>query len=91
MDLVVATKWFGRMMHSSHFCHDSVQIPQRMVIPGLRDSLTKILHDFELQLQMQAGCRSVMLDSTDELLRRYLSNCARPALIDSEATCILCR
>uniref|UniRef100_F1KSV0 Vacuolar protein sorting-associated protein 41 n=1 Tax=Ascaris suum TaxID=6253 RepID=F1KSV0_ASCSU len=66
------------------------KIPQRMVIPGLRDSLTKILHDFELQLQMQAGCRSVMLDSTDELLRRYLSNCARPALIDGEATCILC-
>ncbi|KHN74077.1 Vacuolar protein sorting-associated protein 41 -like protein [Toxocara canis] len=66
------------------------KIPQRMVIPGLRDSLTKILHDFELQLQMQAGCRSVMLDSTDALLRRFLAQCTQPSLIDSTATCVLC-
>ncbi|VDK49048.1 unnamed protein product [Anisakis simplex] len=66
------------------------KIPERMPIPGLRDSLAKILHDFELQLQMQAGCRSVMLESTDDLLRRFLAQSAQPSLIDNEAKCVLC-
>ena len=33
------------------------KIPPSMVIPGLRDSLVKILHDYALQISLQEGCR----------------------------------
>ncbi|VDD86824.1 unnamed protein product [Enterobius vermicularis] len=68
-----------------------VSIPCDMVIPGLRESLAKILSDYELQVQVQNGCRMVTLEDCSNLFRRFVDACKRPASVKSTSHCVICR
>ena len=37
------------------------RIPMGMVIPGLRDALVKILHDYTLQISLREGCERIFV------------------------------
>lgn len=41
-----------------------------MEIPGLRDSLVKILQDYNLQIELRKGCRDILTTDSVMLLRK---------------------
>ncbi|VDN44439.1 unnamed protein product [Gongylonema pulchrum] len=67
------------------------KIPDQMNIPGLRNSLIKILRDYELLVQMQQGCLQVTHVDSGQLFGKYLSNCKRAVIVDLDSSCALCR
>jgi hypothetical protein len=38
-----------------------LKIENGLEIPGLRDCLVKILQDYNLQMQLQEGCKNIMV------------------------------
>lgn len=68
-----------------------VQIPDQMNIPGLRNSLIKILRDYELLVRMQHGCLQVTQVDSGRLFGKHMSNCKRAVIIDLDKGCGVCR
>jgi hypothetical protein len=80
------------------------QIPAQMRVPALRESLVKIMHDYERQIQFQVGlrkgrwkdcvqdgCRRVTLTDTHELMRRLVDSRRRGVRVDHvTSVCALC-
>lgn len=46
------------------------RIKEGMEIPGLRDSLVKILHDYNLQIMLREGCKKILVSDCFSLLKR---------------------
>uniref|UniRef100_A0A0N5AMX6 RING-type domain-containing protein n=1 Tax=Syphacia muris TaxID=451379 RepID=A0A0N5AMX6_9BILA len=66
------------------------KIPCDMVIPGLRESLTKILQDYEVQVHVQNGCTLVTQEDCNNLLNKYVQACNRPISVKSTSLCVIC-
>ncbi|XP_045596774.1 vacuolar protein sorting-associated protein 41 homolog isoform X1 [Procambarus clarkii] len=66
------------------------QIPKGMEIPGLRDALVKILHDYHLQIELRTGCQRILVSDSSNLLTKLVSaqNAAHPVYGDTE--CAAC-
>eukprot|EP00058_Branchiostoma_floridae_P023305 XP_002608795.1 hypothetical protein BRAFLDRAFT_125598 [Branchiostoma floridae] len=46
------------------------RIPEGLEIPGLRDSLVKILQDFNLQISLREGCKKILVSDCYTLMSR---------------------
>lgn len=67
------------------------KIPPKMEIPGLRDSLTKLLQDYSLQIDLQNGCRSVLLNDTHDSMNILLTTLKSGIRVDSQDLCPVCK
>ena len=56
-------------------------------IPGLRDSLVRILQDYHLQISLQEGCKKILVFDTFSLITRQERIQSRGTCIDKDAQC----
>ncbi|CAL1533068.1 unnamed protein product [Lymnaea stagnalis] len=61
-----------------------------MEIPGLRDSLVKILQDYNLQLSLRDGCRKILVADSFKLLERMVKTRKRGVFVDESQLCPVC-
>ncbi|KAK7067619.1 Vacuolar protein sorting-associated protein 41, partial [Halocaridina rubra] len=56
------------------------RIPNNLEIPGLRDALVRILHDYHLQIQLRTGCQTILAVDGSNLLAKQVAtqNAAMP-------------
>ncbi|XP_061193823.1 vacuolar protein sorting-associated protein 41 homolog isoform X5 [Saccostrea echinata] len=67
------------------------QIQNGMEIPGLRDSLVKILQDYNLQMSLREGCRRILVADSFNLLDRLVKTQRRGVAVDSSQCCPICQ
>ncbi|XP_048755315.1 vacuolar protein sorting-associated protein 41 homolog isoform X2 [Ostrea edulis] len=67
------------------------QIKVGMKIPGLRDSLVKILQDYNLQMSLREGCRKILVADSFNLLDRLVKTQRRGISMDSSQVCPICQ
>ncbi|XP_031573890.1 vacuolar protein sorting-associated protein 41 homolog [Actinia tenebrosa] len=67
------------------------RIPAGMEIPGLRDSLVKILQDYNLQISLREGCKKILVKDSASLMQRLNKVQQRGVSVDEETTCSGCR
>ncbi|XP_027048267.1 vacuolar protein sorting-associated protein 41 homolog [Pocillopora damicornis] len=67
------------------------RIPEGMKIPGLRDSLVKILQDFNLQISLREGCKKILVKDSVSLLQRLSKVQQRGVSVDDETKCPVCQ
>ncbi|KAL5007431.1 hypothetical protein ScPMuIL_016237 [Solemya velum] len=67
------------------------QIQEKMEIPGLRDSLVKILQDYNLQISLREGCRKILVADSFHLLERIIKTQRRGLSVDNHQTCHICQ
>ncbi|KAA0190816.1 Vacuolar protein sorting-associated protein 41 [Fasciolopsis buskii] len=70
------------------------KIPPDMKIPGLRDSLVKLMRNYKLQLELYRNCERILRADRDQLLQRLLKSQSRGIRIDPSKTgtisCLIC-
>ncbi|XP_059151993.1 vacuolar protein sorting-associated protein 41 homolog isoform X2 [Physella acuta] len=66
------------------------KIRKDMEIPGLRDSLVKILQDYNLQLSLRDGCRKILVADSFNLLERLVKTQRRGVFVDGSQLCPVC-
>ncbi|XP_076360932.1 vacuolar protein sorting-associated protein light isoform X2 [Tachypleus tridentatus] len=66
------------------------EIPQGMEIPGLRDSLVKILQDYNLQISLREGCKKILVSDCYGLLERLNKQHRRGIVIQEDQVCQAC-
>eukprot|EP00053_Salpingoeca_punica_P006918 m.64260 g.64260 ORF g.64260 m.64260 type:complete len:248 (+) comp13917_c0_seq1:2-745(+) len=66
------------------------RIPQGMEIPKLRDSLVKIMHDYNLQIELRKGCCDIITNDSIMLLVRLNRQQRMGVAVGSSAACSLC-
>ena len=67
------------------------RIPEGLQIPGLRDSLIKILHDYNLESSLREGFKKILVSDSASLMDRLNKIQRRGAYIGSRAVCCACR
>jgi len=63
------------------------RIQEGQEIPGLRDSLVRILQDYHLQISLQEGCKKILVFDTFSLIARQGRIQNRGAGVDNEVQC----
>ncbi|XP_077978241.1 vacuolar protein sorting-associated protein 41 homolog [Glandiceps talaboti] len=66
------------------------RIREGMVIPGLRDSLVKILQDYNLQISLREGCKKILVSDCFSLMEKLNKIHKRGIRVDDEQTCPTC-
>ncbi|GIY61763.1 vacuolar protein sorting-associated protein 41 homolog [Caerostris darwini] len=66
------------------------RIPDGLEIPGLRDSLVKILHDYTLQISLREGCKKILVSDCYSLLEKLNKLHKRGILVSEDQVCPLC-
>ncbi|XP_076460755.1 vacuolar protein sorting-associated protein 41 homolog [Babylonia areolata] len=66
------------------------RIQNGLSIPGLRDSLVKILQDYNLQISLREGCRKILVADSFNLLERMVKTQRKAILIDDSQSCPVC-
>ncbi|KAH9500097.1 Vacuolar protein sorting-associated protein 41 [Bulinus truncatus] len=66
------------------------RIRRDLEIPGLRDSLVKILQDYNLQLSLRDGCRKILVADSFNLLDRLVKTQKRGIFVDDCQLCPVC-
>lgn len=61
-----------------------------MEIPGLKNSLVKLMHDYSLQVSVQEGCKKILSSDYFNLHDRLVKNQQRGILIDDDQICGKC-
>jgi len=56
-------------------------------IPGLRDSLVQIMHDYQLQVTLQEGCNKILVADCFTLLQRQFHNASRGLEVHEASLC----
>ncbi|XP_065929628.1 vacuolar protein sorting-associated protein 41 homolog isoform X2 [Magallana gigas] len=67
------------------------QIQNGMKIPGLRDSLVKILQDYNLQMSLREGCKRILVADSFNLLDRFVKTQKRAVSVDNGQVCPICQ
>ncbi|KAK3862858.1 hypothetical protein Pcinc_031314 [Petrolisthes cinctipes] len=49
------------------------RIPRGLEIPGLRDALVKLLHDYHLQIELRTGCQRILVADGSKLLNKLVT------------------
>uniref|UniRef100_A0A8C7L002 Vacuolar protein sorting-associated protein 41 homolog n=1 Tax=Oncorhynchus kisutch TaxID=8019 RepID=A0A8C7L002_ONCKI len=63
------------------------RIKEGMEIPNLRDSLVKILHDYNLQILLREGCEKILVADSLSLLQKMHRTQMRGVRVDEESIC----
>uniref|UniRef100_A0A670JIN9 Vacuolar protein sorting-associated protein 41 homolog n=1 Tax=Podarcis muralis TaxID=64176 RepID=A0A670JIN9_PODMU len=66
------------------------RIKEGMEIPNLRDSLVKILQDYNLQILLREGCKKILVADSLSLLKKMHRTQMRGVLVDEENICETC-
>ncbi|XP_030059835.1 vacuolar protein sorting-associated protein 41 homolog [Microcaecilia unicolor] len=66
------------------------RIKEGMEIPNLRDSLVKILQDYNLQILLREGCKKILVSDSLSLLKKMHRTQMRGVLVDEESICESC-
>ncbi|XP_029445383.1 vacuolar protein sorting-associated protein 41 homolog isoform X1 [Rhinatrema bivittatum] len=66
------------------------RIKEGMEIPNLRDSLVKILQDYNLQILLREGCKKILVSDSLSLLKKMHRTQMRGVLVDEENICESC-
>lgn len=66
------------------------KIPAGMEIPGLRDSLVKILQDYNLQISLREGCKKILVSDFVSLFEKLHKQQTRGILISEDQVCQAC-
>ncbi|TPP40891.1 Vacuolar protein sorting-associated protein 41 [Fasciola gigantica] len=70
------------------------KIPPDMRIPGLRDSLVKLMRNYKLQLELHRSCERILRADRDQLFRRLLKSQSCGIRVDPSETgavsCLIC-
>ncbi|XP_009566780.2 vacuolar protein sorting-associated protein 41 homolog [Cuculus canorus] len=66
------------------------RIKEGMEIPNLRDSLVKILQDYNLQILLREGCKKILVADSLSLLKKMHRTQMRGVLVDEENICESC-
>ncbi|KAL4222561.1 Vacuolar protein sorting-associated protein 41 [Mactra antiquata] len=66
------------------------RIQTGMKIPGLRDSLVKILQDYNLQMSLRKGCKTILVADSFNLMNRLIKTQKRAISVDSSHLCQIC-
>uniref|UniRef100_A0A8C2H447 Vacuolar protein sorting-associated protein 41 homolog n=1 Tax=Cyprinus carpio TaxID=7962 RepID=A0A8C2H447_CYPCA len=66
------------------------RIKEGMEIPNLRDSLVKILQDYNLQILLREGCKKILVADSLSLLQRMHRTQKRGVRVDEENICESC-
>uniref|UniRef100_A0A8C4RUT3 Vacuolar protein sorting-associated protein 41 homolog n=1 Tax=Erpetoichthys calabaricus TaxID=27687 RepID=A0A8C4RUT3_ERPCA len=61
------------------------RIKEGMEIPNLRDSLVKILHDYNLQILLREGCKKILVADSLSLLKKMHRTQTRGVRVDDTA------
>lgn len=66
------------------------KIEEGMEIPGLRDSLVKILHDYNLQISLRDGCKKILVSDCFSLLDKLNKMQRKGLRIEVSQSCSFC-
>ncbi|XP_072009383.1 vacuolar protein sorting-associated protein 41 homolog isoform X1 [Engystomops pustulosus] len=66
------------------------RIKEGMEIPNLRDSLVKILQDYNLQILLREGCKKILVSDSMALLKKMHRTQSRALLVDEDNVCEVC-
>ncbi|KAF0294963.1 Vacuolar protein sorting-associated protein 41 [Amphibalanus amphitrite] len=66
------------------------RIEDGLAIPGLRDALVQILHDYKVQVDLQDGCRRILVSDRFQLHARLQRCGARAVPVGAAAACCVC-
>ncbi|CAH2283278.1 vacuolar sorting-associated 41 homolog isoform X2 [Pelobates cultripes] len=66
------------------------RIKEGMEIPNLRDSLVKILQDYNLQILLREGCKKILVSDSLSLLKKMHKTQSKAILVDDEKICEAC-
>ncbi|XP_014884004.1 vacuolar protein sorting-associated protein 41 homolog isoform X1 [Poecilia latipinna] len=66
------------------------RIKEGMEIPNLRDSLVKILHDYNLQILLREGCKKILVADSLSLLKKMHRTQMRGVRVDEGNICESC-
>ncbi|XP_075442772.1 vacuolar protein sorting-associated protein 41 homolog isoform X2 [Ascaphus truei] len=66
------------------------RIKEGMEIPNLRDSLVKILQDYNLQILLREGCKKILVSDSLSLLKKMHRTQSKGMLVDDENICEAC-
>ncbi|KAG9341612.1 hypothetical protein JZ751_019129 [Albula glossodonta] len=66
------------------------RIKEGMEIPNLRDSLVKILQDYNLQILLREGCKKILVSDSLSLLKKMHRTQMRGVRVDEENICESC-
>uniref|UniRef100_UPI00398E8932 vacuolar protein sorting-associated protein 41 homolog isoform X2 n=1 Tax=Pristiophorus japonicus TaxID=55135 RepID=UPI00398E8932 len=66
------------------------RIKEGMEIPNLRDSLVKILQDYNLQILLREGCKKIIVSDCLTLLKKMHKTQLRGVCVDEENICESC-
>eukprot|EP01136_Pigoraptor_vietnamica_P007287 Opistho-1_new@41343 len=66
------------------------RIKAGMAIPGLRDALVKILHDYNLQISLREGCKKILVSDSVALSERLYRAQRRGVYVAESTMCSLC-
>uniref|UniRef100_A0A7N8Y8R9 Vacuolar protein sorting-associated protein 41 homolog n=1 Tax=Mastacembelus armatus TaxID=205130 RepID=A0A7N8Y8R9_9TELE len=67
-----------------------LRIKEGMEIPNLRDSLVKILQDYNLQILLREGCKKILVADSLSLLQKMHRTQMRGVRVDEENICESC-
>ncbi|XP_048239189.1 vacuolar protein sorting-associated protein 41 homolog [Haliotis rufescens] len=66
------------------------RIEKGMEIPSLRDSLVKILQDYNLQISLREGCRKILVADSFNLMDRLVRTMKKGVFVDDVQVCPIC-
>lgn len=66
------------------------RIKNGLEIPGLKDALIKILHDFNLQISLLEGCQAILHSDSTDLSGRLQKSQTAGFFLTTASTCQLC-
>lgn len=66
------------------------RIPEGMEIPGLRDALVKILHDYHLQIELRTGCQHILVSDGSNLLKKQVAGQNAAVPVYGHTECAAC-
>uniref|UniRef100_A0A8C7YMU2 Vacuolar protein sorting-associated protein 41 homolog n=1 Tax=Oryzias sinensis TaxID=183150 RepID=A0A8C7YMU2_9TELE len=66
------------------------RIKEGMEIPNLRDSLVKILHDYNLQILLREGCKKILVADSLSLLQKMHRTQMRGVRVNEDSICESC-
>ncbi|XP_060554893.1 vacuolar protein sorting-associated protein 41 homolog isoform X2 [Ruditapes philippinarum] len=66
------------------------RIQTGMEIPELRDSLVKILQDYNLQISLREGCKKILVADSFGLMNRLVKTQKKAISVDTSHVCTVC-
>ncbi|ORX43267.1 vacuolar protein sorting-associated protein 41 [Piromyces finnis] len=66
------------------------RIPEQMEIPGLKNTLIKVMQDFGVQMSLREGCEKILISDTIELFEQLYNAQRRGMLFKDSIECSIC-